>query len=128
MKHLVRMSLLLAALVLVAADKELAPEKADVRGKITTVRESDAVAKKAGNLGSILIEGTKDKDTSYDKASVRITDKTKIEKIDGKEKKAAKFEDLKKGAKVQAVFTGPVAESYPVQATAKEVLILGEAK
>jgi len=59
---------------------------------------------------------------------VKVTDKTKIEKTDGKERKEATFEDLKKGARVEATFTGPVADSYPVQATAKAILILEEAK
>lgn len=102
--------------------------KADVRGMVTNVSAANEEAKKKGILGSILVEGAKEKDTSYDKASIRVTDKTKIEKLVGKERKPAKFDDLKKGAKVQALFTGPVAESYPVQAAAKEILILEEAK
>ena len=36
--------------------------------------------------------------------------------------------DIKAGSKVQCVFTGPVAESYPVQAKASEVLILEDPK
>ena len=42
----------------------------------------------------------------------------------GKDRKDAKIDDLKEGCKVEATFTGPVMESYPVQATAKEVVIL----
>jgi beta-N-acetylhexosaminidase len=82
-------------------------------------------ARARGRLGSILVEGVKDETTNHDRAFVHVTDKTRIEKRDGK---PAKFEDLKKGARVQALFTGPVAKSYPVQATAKEILILEEAK
>jgi beta-N-acetylhexosaminidase len=102
--------------------------KADIRGMVTNVSAANEEAKKKGTLGSILVEGAKEKDTTFDKASIRVTDKTKIEKLVGKERKPAKFDDLKKGAKVQALFTGPVAESYPVQAMAKEILILEEAK
>jgi len=102
--------------------------KADIRGMVTNMSAANEEAKKKGILGSVLVEGAKEKDTSYDKASICVTDKTKIEKLVGKERKPAKFEDLKKGAKVQALFTGPVAESYPVQAAAKEILILEEAK
>src|SRR5262245_54643006 len=104
-----------------AADPE-PPGKADVRGSVANVSAANDDAKKPGTPGTVLVEGAKEKDTQYDKASVRITEKTKIEKLVGKERKPAKFEDLKKGAKVQASFTGPVAESYPVQATAKDVL------
>ena len=49
---------------------------------------------------------------SYNKASVSITDKTKIDKLVGKERKPANFADLKVGMKVQAKFTGP-APSCP---------------
>jgi beta-N-acetylhexosaminidase len=120
---------LCAAVLVVAGVGRVAAEdpgkdKVDVRGTVSRVAASDDEAKKAGRLGSILVEGVKDATTAYDKASVKVTDKTKIEKLVGKERKAAKFEDLKKGSKVQALFTGPVAESYPVQATAKEILIL----
>jgi hypothetical protein len=104
------------------------PEIANIRGKAMKVTPATEEAKKKGQLGTVLIEGVKEETTQYDKASVRITDKTKIEKLAGKERKPAKFEDLKVGAKVQAKFTGPVAESYPVQATAGELLILDDAK
>jgi beta-N-acetylhexosaminidase len=103
-------------------------DKVDVRGKVSNVTAAADDLKKQGILGTVLVEGDKDKTVSYDKASVRITDKTKIEKLDGKERKEAKFDDIKKGAVVEATFTGPVAESYPVQAAAKSILILEEAK
>jgi hypothetical protein len=109
------------------ADKD-DPEKADIRGAITKVNASDDDVKKKGILGTLLVEGTKERTTNYDKASVKISNKTKILKQDGKERKEAKFEDLKKGCKVQIDFTGPVAESYPVQATAGTVIILEEPK
>lgn len=114
----------------IAADpepKKPAPPKADVRGKIETV--TLYAGKTTGTVGTIRVEGAKEKDTQHDKAMVRIQGKsTRIYKwVDGK-KKEAKLEDLKKGAKVQVQFGGPVAESYPVQGTAKEVLILETAK
>ena len=93
---------------------------ADVRGKITNVSTSASGAV----LGSILIEGKKEKDTSVDKAMTRITDKTAIFRMQNGKRVEAKFSDLKAGQTVEATFSGPVAESYPVQATAKEILIL----
>ena len=105
-----------------------APARADIRGAITEVNLLDEPAQKGGVLGSVLIEGVREKDTRYDKASVRITKKTTLTKRAGKERVPAKLADLKKGAKVQATFTGPVAESFPVQATAREILILEEPK
>src|SRR4051812_36891840 len=74
--------------------------KADVRGTVATV--TAAKPNSAGILGTLLVEGKKEATTSHDKAMVRITFKTKIEKLVGKERKAATFDDLKKGAKVQA--------------------------
>jgi beta-N-acetylhexosaminidase len=109
------------------ADKD-EPEKADIRGSFTNVSASDDDAKKKGFLCTLRVEGTKEKTTTYDKASVKITGKTKILKQDGRERKEAKVEDIRKGCKVQIDFTGPVAESYPVQATAGTIVILEQAK
>ncbi len=109
----------LAAASILAAEPA---NKVHIRGEITSVTPFDDKAKPI--LGSIRVEGAKEKDTDYDKASVRITKDTKIEIVTGKESKPGKFEDLQKGVKVECVFTGPVAESYPVQATAKSVSIL----
>jgi beta-N-acetylhexosaminidase len=102
--------------------------KVDVRGSITKLTVANDEAKKKGLVGVLMVEGEKGKDVGYDKASVKVTDKTTIKKLVGKERKDAKFEDLKVGSKVAAVFTGPVLESYPVQATAKEIVILEEVK
>lgn len=125
--------MVVVALALVAADKDksepepkkVEPPKADVRGQVTKVTPSRA----KGVVGSILVEGSKEKDTQHDKASVRLTSTTKFYKWSSNGKKVeAKFGDVTEGSKVQCVFTGPVAESYPVQAVASEVIILEEAK
>src|SRR5262245_28788488 len=126
-----RASLLVAALaaILIAAEdraepEKKAPPKADVRGEVKKVTALRA----RGLVGNILVEGTKEKDTQHDKASVTLTSDTKFYRwADGK-KKDAKFSDLKVGTKVQCVFTGPVAESSPVQAKASEVIILADPK
>ena len=70
------------------------------------------------------IEGAQEADTRYDKASIRITDKTKFFLVNDGKRTPTSFADLKPGQKVEVNFTGPVAESYPVQATAGEVMIL----
>jgi hypothetical protein len=113
----------LLVLALVGADNPeptKAPPKADVRGKVTTL----AVLRAKDLVGRIQVDGVKEKDTKYDRAVVTIPIKAKIYRwVDGK-KTDAKFSDLKRGAKVQCVFTGAVAESNPVKARASEVLIL----
>ena len=76
----------------------------------------------------MLVEGKKEKDTGYDKASVTIRTGAKIYWWKGGKKVEAKFSDIKDGCVVQCLFVGGVRESYPVQATAGEVLILSAPK
>ncbi len=98
--------------------------RVDIRGSIKKVTPTPKASEKGALLGSLLIEGPKDAGTSHDKASVRVTAATKIYKGAGGARKPAMFSDLKEGLTVEATFTGPVAESYPVQATAGEIVIL----
>ncbi len=107
-----------AALALSSAAQDGA--KVDIRGKVT--KFTAAKPNSAGILASMMVEGKK-LNTNYDKALVRITAKTKIMKLILRERQPAKLEDLKEGVVVEAKFTGPVAQSYPVQATAAEILI-----
>ena len=96
--------------------------RADVRGTVSHVARVEG---REGVLGRVLIEGVKERDTEVDRASVTVTAETRLSiERDGVREPAA-FTDLKKGQKVEARFTGPVLESYPVQATAGEIIILG---
>lgn len=76
-----------------------------------------------GKGGSIYVETAKDAKFTYDKAMIRINDKTRIQKMNGKLVEDAKFAEIKNGVKISVWFTGPVAESYPVQATAGRIII-----
>jgi beta-N-acetylhexosaminidase len=109
--------LLLVAAVGCSKAKESAKENIGIRGQITELSLNDS-----GKVTEILVEGKIEQDTAYDKARVFIGDKTKIYKNDTKEE--LKVADLKKGAKVEIVFEGPVRESYPVQADAKIIRII----
>lgn len=98
---------------------------ADIRGYVSSVWGISADPRPSDVLGSITIEGELEEGTRFDRASVAVTEKTRIfEDVNGERVQAA-FGDLEEGQLVQAVFTGPVAESYPVQATAGEITILG---
>lgn len=97
------------------------PVTADIRGVITALTPA---GEPGAALGSVRIEGAKQPDTRYDKASVRITPETRVFQQLGDFRRPLTFADLALGDKVEARFTGPVAESYPVQATASEVVIL----
>ena len=96
----------------------------DIEGYVASVWGSSADPRPGDVLGSILIEGELERGMPFDRASVTIREDTRI--YDGRagELVEARFEDLEVGQRVQAVFTGPVAESYPVQATASQILIL----
>jgi hypothetical protein len=99
-------------------------EKVSIRGTPASVSPADEEQKKAGVLGTVLIEGRKDKDTEYDKAMVKVTRATKIFKMVGTDLKEASFDDLKPGVKMEIQFVGPAGESFPVQATAGKIVIL----
>lgn len=120
--------LLPAVLALVVAVPALADEKdkekVSIRGMPASVSPADDDAKKAGVLGTILMEGRKDKDTEYEKAMVKVTKATKIFQQVGRELKPASFDDIKPGVKMEIQFQGAVAESFPVQATAGKIVIM----
>lgn len=75
-------------------------------------------------LGSILVEGQTEEGTSFDKASIAITGNTRIFEQIGQNRQQTTFAALQVGRQVEAWFDGPVAESYPVQATASDIVIL----
>ncbi len=108
-----------ALLGLIASCTSQGEEKPSITGAVIEAAPVD------GNKtikGRFSIEGK----GQYDKASVKVTDKTVIKLGDGKDAKDGKFEDIKKGSKLVVWFTGPVAESYPVQATAGKIVIVTE--
>jgi len=101
---------------------------ADIRGNVTKIYRADVRGRERGILGSILIEGVGEEDTKFDKASVTITEKTRIFEGRGRGRHPVKFEALELGQRVEARFTGPVLQSHPVQARAREIVILKSEK
>ena len=97
---------------------------ADIRGQITDIQQADASNKAQGIIGAILVEGVREQDTQFDRASITITDKTRLLEEQGQDRRPVTFESLKTQQRVQARFIGPVAETYPVRATASEIVIL----
>lgn len=81
-----------------------------ITGTITEVGDSE-----------VLIEENPDESSGSDKSYVRVTPDTRITRRSGG---AAGFEDLAVGAKVEARFSGPVAESYPTRAEAASIVVL----
>jgi hypothetical protein len=107
------------------ADEPAQTTGLDLRGTVVSVTVADAGAGDPQALGSLLVEGPKDGQALYDAASVTITKETKFfAQADGSVAEVhPEIEDLK-GRRIEAGFTGPVAESYPVQATAGWITIL----
>ena len=96
----------------------------DVRGRVTSVSTG---APGGDVLGSFLVEGPKDPSLVCDKASLTVTIDTRFYRRtpDGDVPlDAVSMALLEPGTQVEGTITGPVAESYPVQATAATVTIV----
>jgi beta-N-acetylhexosaminidase len=112
----------LLSLILGCTSAEMAPTtNPAIRGNITNRNDAGG---QGGLVGSILVEGSVENDTQFDKASIAITPETQIFEQVGQTQSPASFEALQTGQQVEAWFTGPVAESYPVQAVASDIVIL----
>ncbi len=117
---------LLMGLMVVAADCASAPKaletEADFTGFITEIHPIG----KGGTLGQILVESHADK--LVDKYMVTIKDETQIFEQAGEERRQAAFEVLETRQRVQIWFSGPILESYPMQGTAQQVVIIKNGK
>ena len=98
------------------AANKLPDEQPDIRGLIT---KSDSIA------GSrfILVEENPADTAGSQKASVRFNNETKIYRRSGSGVENIDQAKLTTGKTVSVWFTGPVAQSYPVQGTAAVVLL-----
>lgn len=97
---------------------------ADIRGTITDLFRPEPSVAAGDMIGSLLIEGVIEEDTDFDRAFVSVTEETQIFEQVGQSRRPVDFEALAVGQRVEARFLGPVMESYPVQATAAEIVIL----
>ena len=94
--------------------QELPRTPASIIGQITSVNRAGE------NIGSIRVEAQPGDSAGSEKAVARIGQGTPVFGPGGA---AADFDALKVGQWVRVWFTGPVAQSYPVQATASAVAI-----
>jgi hypothetical protein len=90
----------------------------DFTGVITEI-EPDA---NGGTPGRILVESQAD--TLVDKYSVTIREDTRIFEVQGEGLRLTTFAGITVGDQVQVWFTGPILESFPAQATARQVVIV----
>ncbi len=97
----------------------------DIRGTITNVQPS--ADQSQGIAGSMLVEGPIEGGTKFDKASITITGDTRLFEQVGDERRPVTVDAFRAGQRVEAWFTGPVMESYPVQVTALEIMLVQQA-
>ena len=92
----------------------------------TAVSSDDGQVSTTGReiIGAILIEENPKENWGSAKTWVRITDATRIFKRQEQDLIPALFAELQIGDRAEAWFTGPVAESYPGQATGSVVVFL----
>jgi beta-N-acetylhexosaminidase len=106
---------LFAIVVACAAPVSRAPAgPPSIQGRVT------AVDRAGERIGSIRVEANPSESSGSDKAVVRITQGTEIVRADSGR---ADFNALSSGQWVRVWFTGPVRESYPLQADAARVEI-----
>jgi hypothetical protein len=88
-----------------------------IRGTVTQVSP--------GEPRTVLVEENPGEQSGSNKASVRLTDETRVLRRSGESVQRAAPEDLAGGQTVSVWFTGPVRESFPVQADAGTIVIEG---
>lgn len=91
----------------------------DIRGKVVQARRN---AQGEPPVGTLQVEGALEPGTRYDKATIHVGHKSRI--FLGRGGKPASFSFIHTGDLVEVTFAGPVAESYPVKATAATIVIL----
>lgn len=104
----------LMSLGLVACGRSTESFEPQIRGEILTLSQT-------GNVAGIYVEGEALNDSSVTAASVTITKDTDLLNQNGK---SIKFDDLEEGTSVEIEFEGEIAESYPVQGTAKTIRVV----
>lgn len=108
---------LIFAVALVGCNNgEATDETIGIRGEITEIYTSEDGLIITG----ILVEGEVQEDTMYDSGNITIDENTQI--YMGEQEISPDQLDI--GLMVEIVFEGPVAESYPVQGTAKKITII----
>ncbi|HEX5831905.1 MAG TPA: DUF3221 domain-containing protein [Gemmatimonadaceae bacterium] len=92
---------------------------ADIRHTLaTTPSIAGTITERVGDR--VRVEEQPSEASGSAKALVRLTIETRILAPDGS---ALSADELREGRRVRVWFTGPVAESYPVQATAGTVVV-----
>lgn len=108
-------------------EPHLPSAEADILGTVTEVvklpHEGSSDEGTAERIGSVLLEEEPDEESGSQKDSVSVTKATKLFERHGQDLTPVAFDHLNVGQRARAWYTGPVAESYPRQATAKVIVV-----
>ncbi len=91
-----------------------------IKGNIVTISHISS----GNSIGGFLLDGTKEKQAEFDRVFVNVRSDTKVFEQQQNECNTLTFADLKSGQRVQIQSTGVVAQSYPPQIQATEIVIL----
>jgi len=112
-------TVLLLAATLIASACSNTQAQPDLIGKINSVQQ----VLQGDKPGLILVNTLGDK--TADKYVLTVTTDTLIQRQAGEALGPASFSDLRVGQDIKVWLTGPVRESYPAQADAKTIVIVG---
>jgi hypothetical protein len=108
-------------------EPSLPSAEADIHGIITEVGRMPQETNSGGSVGKrvgvVLVEENPNEENGSQKDSVMVTKVTKLFERQGRELTRIRSDDLKVGLRARAWYTGPVAESYPRQATASLIVV-----
>ncbi len=97
---------------------KLEAKNPQIRGSVVDITQKD------GKIVGIFVVGKIEAGTTFDKALIGITDKTVIYAKENSKYNIVTPGALKANQTVAVLFTGPIGDSYPVQAYADEIMIL----
>jgi hypothetical protein len=86
-------------------------------------RETNGGGSVGERVGVVLVEENPNEETGSQKDSVTVTKATRLFERRGRGLARIGFDDLQAGLRARAWYTGPVAESYPRQATASLIVV-----
>ena len=124
MRTILTLSLVIAFTPALHADEQALP----IQGTISKVAAAGADAKKSGVIGTFFIDAKPVKSPAYEKAIVRVTEKTVLRKKVGKVEQEATFADLHDGRTVTVTIEREVNPTDPPQVNAVRILIVTPAK
>lgn len=96
---------------------------ADLVGQILEIYQAGPSGTENDQLGAILVKGVMQGGAQDALVTVAITEGTQLWQEEGQVRQPVNFDSLTVDQRVLITFRGPVAESYPMQAAAGEVVV-----